>query len=335
MQGHEESEAPRLRIERSSQLRLENATIALPCFFASVSGVLARFAPVDVVEFLEQADYSSFLVSAYDISVACSEERRRIASALLRSRARGTTVLLDSGNYESFWRKDADWQREHFHRVASEECYDLCLSYDARRPPQTFEEDADAIVAGAQEDAGNAAKTVVPIVHGSPEKLPETASLVARQLYPLLLAVPERELGDGLLARVRTVCRIRRSLNGVGLYCPLHVLGTGSPVSILAYVMAGADSFDGLSWCRSAVDHDSGSVVHIQHWDFLRGQTDWGSSDSLSYYYRVWLHNLEFYSKFMAEVREASRSGAIRRLLVRYLREDQAAALFEASGTVP
>jgi queuine/archaeosine tRNA-ribosyltransferase len=74
---------------------------------------------------------------------------------------------------------------------------------------------------------------------------------VAEQLCPVLLAVPERALGEGIATRIRSVRQIRKALNELDFYCPLHLLGTGNPVSIIAYTIAGADSFDGLEWCIS------------------------------------------------------------------------------------
>lgn len=43
-----------------------------------------------------------------------------------------------------------------------------------------------------------------------------------------MIAVPERELGDGIVARARAVHEIRRSLDSLGFYQPLHLLGCGN-----------------------------------------------------------------------------------------------------------
>ena len=99
--------------------------------------------------------------------------------------------------------------------------------------------------------------------------------MVAEQLFPVLLAVPERALGDGIIARTLSVRRLRQALDKLGFYCPLHLLGTGNPLSIAVYAMAGADSFDGLEWCQTVVDHQTGKLFHFQQWDLFKDQTDW------------------------------------------------------------
>jgi hypothetical protein len=67
--------------------------------------------------------------------------------------------------------------------------------------------------------------------------------LKSQRLNPIFVAVPKRELGDGLLERARNVVRIRRRLDRLGYHCGLHLLGTGNPISILEYSLCGADTF--------------------------------------------------------------------------------------------
>jgi hypothetical protein len=68
------------------------------------------------------------------------------------------------------------------------------------------------------------------------------------------------------------VRRIRDELDKLPFYQPLHILGTGNPWSIAVLAAAGADSFDGLEWCRVAVDRDTGRLNHFQHFDFFAYQ---------------------------------------------------------------
>jgi hypothetical protein len=97
----------------------------------------------------------------------------------------------------------------------------------------------------------------------------QIVSVVASELDPVMLAIPERELGDGLLERVKTVRDIRETLNALGKYYPLHLLGTGNPISMIALAAAGADSFDGLEWCRTVADYDKGFLFHFQQFPFF------------------------------------------------------------------
>ena len=87
---------------------------------------------------------------------------------------------------------------------------------------------------------------------------------VAKELDCNVIAVPERELGDGILERSKSVRRIRRVLDNTGRYRLIHILGTGNPYSILLLAAAGADLFDGLEWCRTVADlRQVGFTMHI------------------------------------------------------------------------
>ena len=89
---------------RKYELPIAQKTISLPCFFPSVSSVKTNLMPVDYIELLAASAYSLFLVSAYDIANSFLEHRSRIDSALHKSKESGVAILMDSGNYEGFWR---------------------------------------------------------------------------------------------------------------------------------------------------------------------------------------------------------------------------------------
>jgi queuine/archaeosine tRNA-ribosyltransferase len=206
----------------------------------------------------------------------------------------------------------------------------LCFCYDNQQPPNTAEGIAEDVISSVLRDQKHALGTVAPIVHGSTELLPTAARVVAGQLFPVLLAVPERALGNGIVARTRTVRHLRQGLDRLGVYCPLHLLGTGNPLSIAVYSMAGADSFDGLEWCQTVVDHETGKLFHFQQWDLFKDQTDWGIGCALPYIQAALLHNLQFYQTFMAELREALMKGTAEAFLRRYATDKQASLLINA-----
>ena len=123
-----------------------------------------------------------------------------------------------------------------------------------------------------------------------------------------MIAVPERRLADGVFEPARTVRAIRESLNAQGQYVGLHLLGTGNPISIALYSIAGADSFDGLEWCQTVVDYESGILFHLSQADFFKGQTKWGDRD-LPFQAFVLAHNLEFYADWLSRLRHAIHAG--------------------------
>lgn len=315
---------------RQFKLFAAGTAIPLPCFFPSVSSVKTNLMPVDYVELLAAVAHPVLLVSAYDIATSCAEHRQRIDCALKKSRDRGSTILLDSGNYEGFWKGDVSWQPQRFHEICKTYTHHLCFCYDNQEPPDTGEAIANDVVASVLRDQDHALGTVVPILHGPADLLPAAARSAAEQLCPVLLAVPERSLGEGIAARARTVRRIRSALDSLGSYCPLHLLGTGNPLSIMAYAMAGADSFDGLEWCQTVVDHRTGVLFHFQHWDFFRDQTEWGTEKALPYIQSVLMHNLRFYSRFMQDLRTALESDAAPDFLRRYLSGERAETMLRA-----
>ena len=317
--------------DRSGELCVAQTTLPLPCFFPSVSSVKTNLMPVDYVELLAAAGHSLFLVSAYDIVHCTDDQRPRIDTALTKSKERGAVILMDSGNYESFWKDDKDWQPDRFHEIAGSSHHHLCFCYDNLRPPDASESIAEDVVNSVLRDQEYALGTVAPVVHGDTTLLPDAARRTAEQLYPLILAVPERELGEGILKRTRTVRRIREALNSLDVYCPLHLLGTGNPLSIIAYALAGADSFDGLEWCQTVVDHQTGRLLHFQQWDLIRQQTEWGQCPVLPYVQSVLMHNLDFYREFMARLHEVIHHGDVESFIRQYTTDEQAALLTQAS----
>ncbi len=188
-------------------------------------------------------------------------------------------------------------------KVCSTATFHAAFCFDKPHPSTTARAIADGVVETVlSNQSGLAARTICPIIHGSADVLPEVARLVAAELRPLLLAVPERSLGDGLVARARRVQSIRRALDEAGFYTPLHLLGTGNPLSLTIYACCGADSFDGLEWCQTVVDHKHAQLHHFQQWDLFASQTAMGRATGLPFVQRALAHNLLFYDALLAEL---------------------------------
>ena len=319
-----------MKINRSTELYVAGTVLQLPCFFPSVSSVRTNLKPVDYIDLLDLSGHPLFLVSAYDLAHCSNSQRQSIGIALKRSKGRGSAILMDSGNYESFWKSDETWLPDNFHEIAGTSNYHLCFCYDNQGPPSNSKLIAEDVVASVLRDQDHALGTVIPIIHGSAITLPDAVRMVAEQLHPILLAVPERELGEGIVERAQTVRKIRETLNTLGTYYPLHLLGTGNPLSIITYALAGADSFDGLEWCQTTVDHETGRLLHFQQWDLIRHQTKWGEPSPLPYIQSVLMHNLYFYEEFMGMLREAIRSGDTESFLRKYATDKQTSLLFGA-----
>lgn len=292
--------------------RFVDLGIFLPCpaFFPSVSSVKSIVAPVDAVAALNSLGAPLFLTSAFDLATAQKDDARILITDIERARENGSVVIMDCGNYESYWLRDSTWTVARFRTVMRTVQVDLAFSFDAHHEGDAAAI-ADATIAAlvADRDALPHVR-LAPIVHVPPTKalwLPDIVATVAGATKPPLIAVAERELGAGVLERARAVQQIRRALDSHGLGVPLHLLGTGNPISLLIYALAGADTFDGLEWCQTVVDHKSALLFHHQQYDFFRHQTPFGDL-ATPYHFAILGHNILFFQRWLRGVREAMTS---------------------------
>lgn len=160
---------------------------------------------------------------------------------------------------------------------------------------------------------------IIPIVHAETEKFPQILQSVAHTINPIMIAIPERELGAGIIATAKTLIKIREALNETGGYYPIHLLGTGNPLSMLIYAVCGADSFDGLEWCQMVLNYNTGLPHHLQHYDFFECQSDFRSIPGFSRDLSAMMHNLDFYLAWMKKIREAIAGREAVTLLKEYL----------------
>jgi len=296
---------PVIRPERS---QLGNVELELPIYFPSVSSVKTILAPLEYIKLLNALGSVSpqFLVSAFDLGNASDVEQEKYGLLLSNALDSGSILLMDSGNFESYWKESTDkWSRNHFHDAIIEFPCPLAFGFDEQKPPADYSEHLKLIVEGWQEDqiaAGE--KTIIPIIHGRGDNLPDLCVDIAINTGVDMVAVPERNLGEGIFERILTVSAIRQRFKETGKYILLHLLGTGNPISIAAYSLAGADSFDGLECCQTVVDHETGLLFHFSQSDFFRGQTVWGDEE-ISFQARTLAHNLEFYFDWMSRLRLA------------------------------
>ena len=289
-----------------SKLQLGRTVLEAPVFFPSVSSVKTALKPIDYIRFLNamKASNRQLLVSAYDLFYASDSDKQEIKDQLTLARQDGVIVLMDSGNYESYWKESRQtWRQSHFHQALKEFGSSIAFSFDEQMPPENFNEHVRLIFDRYSADQSIAGECeIIPIVHSGPELLPKLCATVAEKTGVSILAVPERRLGDGIFERVETLIKIREALNTTERYIGLHLLGTGNPVSISIYSAYGADTFDGLEWCQTVVDHETGALFHFSQADFFTKQTSWGTSD-FPFQMRVLAHNLEFYTDWMDRLR--------------------------------
>lgn len=307
--------------------------LPLPCFFPSISGAAkSNFSPLDHLQILVKLKHPSFLISAYDfVKISRAEkihrtDRLKMLSLIEDASNNGQVILLDSGLYERKWLHDTTWSRQSFHAALSGIRCHLGFFFDNIhiKASASLRESASTISSKVKGDRRSAdLEALFPIVHprksGDPTSLPDLCRLVAQYLDSDIIAVAERELGDGILEGAKTMLSIRSALNKTGQYRVIHVLGTGNPLSILIYAACGADSFDGLDWCQTVVNYQNKNLYHNLQIDFFRDQSGFAADTNLGHPTRMLAHNLLFYRKWMSEIQEHLASGTLPTLLKKVL----------------
>ncbi|MEN2990980.1 toll/interleukin-1 receptor domain-containing protein [Tistrella sp. BH-R2-4] len=287
--------------------------VPLPSLFLSVSSHETQLLPLEAVKALRVFGVPTILVSAYDLLP--SRRPRGIQQELRRIRSQGGFVLVDSGNYEATRRGDDSWNPQNLDSALEGIPHDWAYCFDEMEPSRDKWRAVRQIIAAVERDKNFTKAPVLPIIHAPAVRskgydltnLPYVVREVADQLQPPMIALAERELGRGLIERARTMRRIRSELDLLSFYQPVHLLGTGNPWSIAVLTAAGADSFDGLEWCRVAVDRQQHRLNHYQHFDFFAYQAQMAASPitvsalsdkDIDYAGKVAFHNLDYYREF-------------------------------------
>lgn len=306
---------------------VDGKTKVLPEYFPSISSVKTSLSPIEYLKVLTVTKYPQFLISAYDIDN--SSQERKIGNLCAKAKKDGALILMDSGNYESYWRSDKTWRWQRYLNMLKQASYHLAFSFDNQSPPDSIEKnilDIERRVTRALEQAPKA--SIIPILHGKLDHLPQIAKQVAIRLKPIMIAVPERELGEGMIKRIQTLNRIRRALDETGENVPLHLLGTGNPLALLLFSAFGANSFDGLEWCQTTVDHSTGLLYHLQHREFFGNQSPFCENKEIPYMQATLAHNLMFFSNWMNSIRSHIAGNEINKLIRKHFSSDFLSILF-------
>ncbi|MDX9708488.1 MAG: toll/interleukin-1 receptor domain-containing protein [Trichloromonas sp.] len=271
--------------------------IPLPTVFMSVSSHETKIFPVDAVNVLKACEMPAILISAYDLVARRKPEG--LINAVRSYRDNNGVVLVDSGNYEKSRRGNNRWKPDDLKEVLAATPHDLAFCFDVMNPNPNVEQAVNEIVAAVERDRSFSREPVIPVIHApkleeggySLEYLPQIVREVCNALEPPIVAIPERELGAGIIARAKMVRSIRTELDKLHHYQPIHLLGTGHPWSIAILAAAGADTFDGLEWCRYTIDPELEGINHFHHFD-LFGKND---DERIGFAGNVAIHNLVYY----------------------------------------
>jgi hypothetical protein len=332
--------------DRPSMINLLGKQVKLPCFVKSLSSHETQLDPeAGLTVFGIFPEVDALLVSAYDMYLTdnpgvtqeeqeqykiLQDQHKFMCEQLLKLDERGALILLDSGNYEKSRKNDANWTPERFNSVLEKVPYTYAFCFDNLDPSSDPIKNAVDVISRIK---GDYEDILIPILHAPKDKnnvrdyklLPEIFFEYASRKESPFIAVPERELGEGLCQKAETVIRIRERLKILERYQPIHILGTGNPLSVLILAAAGADLFDGLEWCRTVADKKTGFLFHHQQFDFFKNQTinnpryplikEILERDDISLTLKMALHNLEFFLEWMEELQGGIKTNSIREMI--------------------
>jgi queuine/archaeosine tRNA-ribosyltransferase len=318
-----------------------------PTFYYSISSYDTRIAVTDAIDRLQIVKAPNILVSAYDIKNAVDTDRANILSKMATMSSNGATIMLDSGQYEATRKEEYEnardinekWSISQFHEVLSVAEFKFSLCFDTLTATSDISVRTREAIEAFERDSKATSRNIVPIVHATTDadgiynfgSLEDIAFEVSRQLKPAILAIPERELGMGLIARSKEISDIRKRLETLNHYQPLHILGTGNPVAVALFTMAGADSFDGLEWCRVAIDGQRGQTHHMHNFDLIKHHSvnmrddlckAMAFDESLEYVDRVLFNNYGVISEFVGDLQRVISTGDYAMILRNYVESE-------------
>jgi hypothetical protein len=314
-------------INRKMDICIGGTFFSLPCFFPSISTIKTNIPLLEYLIILTILKHPLFLISAYDLYY-CNAKQLKVIKRLLEDAVNNKQiVLIDSGNYESYWKNDKTWSIERYREILKSIPHQIAFCYDVFKWNIDLHEIINNIEGEVVKSQSFSHGTIVPVLHSTKKLIPKIIAKLADRLNPLFIAVPERELGDGILERANNVFKIRKELNKKSQYYPLHLLGTGNPLSILIYSMCGADSFDGLEWCQTTVNYDTGLLYHFQQREFFKLDSKLKKISGLPYTQLTLTHNLEFYNKWMNKINKGFLNNNIMEIVDTYLPNQMLALL--------
>lgn len=302
-----------------------------PSFFYSISSHETRLSPEAAMQMLYTYNVRNILLSTYDIYFSERHQRNKLYRLLEKFRNRGAVVFLDSGFYEATRKGNEEWSYENYSSIVKEAPFDFFFSYDETDNllfPGNVKNVVENVLTRYKQDCTLCNRPVIPILHVPKNQeglnnislIPECLYEIAKEVAPPIIAVPERELGNGIFERARTIFKARSALGQLKNYQKLHILGTGDPFAIGIFLLAGADSFDGLEWCKYVFNRENGQFFHFHQFEFVKYQSEYSSSEltrdiqndpNYPFLTKAIAHNIDFFNEWIVEMTERYRAGKL------------------------
>jgi queuine/archaeosine tRNA-ribosyltransferase len=303
---------------RSYRIETNGKQLLTPFFYPSISSIKTNFKPEQYFEILQKCGYPAFLISSYDLYN--SEKKSQLLNEVTTATQANSITLLDSGHYEAYWNHDKNWGYAEYESVVNNIEVDFCFSYDVFwNQKESITHHIDESIKSIAISAGMLKSgETIPLLHLPTPELLEKLPEIIQTCDPKIIGLPERELGASLFERAKNVKKIRDLLDSTNRSIPLHLLGTGNPISILIYSLCGADLFDGLEWCQTVVNSKTGHLFHFAQKELLPCDCEYCKSD-LPYSLQTLGHNLKFMQTFISSLQQSITTNNLNPLLERYL----------------
>lgn len=243
------------------------------------AGLLSLFGP--------NAFYESLLISAFDIHYGQVLDPESLKNGFARSPyAIPQFLIIDSGWYEATTGSDLGepyeetrepraWTLELYGATVNSLAPDVkaaLVSFDVHGP---YEEQ----ISSAQEFFAEHPRFVRTFML----KPPGAGSYHQNQIKKLapdadrlkafdIIGITEKELGNTIVSRLKTLFELATTLDEAGVTAPIHVFGGLDPLYTPLYFAAGAEIFDGLTWLRYG--YYEGMGLYRQSLPLLKRQFD-------------------------------------------------------------
>jgi queuine/archaeosine tRNA-ribosyltransferase len=300
-------------LSRVTEIVINGKKLLTPSYFPSISSYGVKFSMIDMLFLLKFHKYPRLLLSAYDLHNSEPREKTKLVSIIKDYREKGF-LFMDSGLYESSWRKDSNWDLNSYKSLLSQIQFDLYTSFDVlpdfKKKGMEDEFKGKTFTNLLESSVFQNGNLFIAIIHGSsPDALVTLIGNLVED-HPNLcgaVAIAERDCGYNILERAETISEIRRTLNQNSKENVLHILGCGNPLSILLFSYCGADTFDSLDWMKYVINPDPNSLLinDFSHLPLLNCRCricDTPKQKSADYLEKVLLHNLAFYQGFVIQI---------------------------------
>lgn len=313
---------------RVLEITLHGKELSTPTYFPAISSYGIKFSFRDLLYLLKAHRFPRVLISAYDLHHMRDNERRNVLRLIKSYRKKGF-VFLDSGLFESSWKRDDSWSVSSYKTILSWAEFDVYSSFDIykddKKSHQEFKNETFSSVLESSVFLNDV--LFFPILHESSPTL--LLKLVEEfvENHPDMcssIAVAERDIGKGIQERAETIVELRRILNGNDHRNLLHILGCGNPLSMLVYSYCGADTFDSLDWLKFVINTENFSINDFSHLELLNCKCRICTESpykNTEYLQRALLHNLLFYQNFIMQLQSLIRNNNLKAYLHKYIDE--------------